>query len=39
MSLLIRNGRVVDPAGGVDQVQDVLIAEGRISRLGRALKA
>jgi dihydroorotase len=39
VSLLIRNGRVVDPAGGVDQVQDVLIAEGRISRLGRALKA
>ena len=39
MSLLIRNGRVVDPAGGVDHVQDVLIAEGRISRLGRALKA
>ena len=39
MSLLIRNGRVVDPAGGVDQVQDVLITEGRIARLGRGLKA
>ncbi|HEX7215198.1 MAG TPA: dihydroorotase [Methylomirabilota bacterium] len=39
MSLLIRNGRVVDPAGGVDQVQDVLIADGRIARLGRSLKA
>jgi dihydroorotase len=39
MNLLIRNGRVVDPAGGVDQVQDVLIADGRIARLGRSLKA
>jgi len=39
MSLLIRNGRVVDPAGGVDAVQDVWITEGRIHRVGRGLKA
>ena len=39
MNLLIRNGRVVDPAGGVDQIQDVLIADRRIARLGRSLKA
>ncbi|MGH2579030.1 MAG: dihydroorotase, partial [Actinomycetota bacterium] len=39
MSLLIRNGRVVDPANGVDAVQDVLVAEGKIARIGRGLKA
>jgi dihydroorotase len=39
MSLLIRNGRVVDPANGVDAVQDVYVADGRIARLGRALRA
>ena len=35
MSLLIRNGRVVDPANGVDAVQDVLIAR-RARRARRA---
>lgn len=39
MSLLIRNGRVVDPAGGTDAVADVWVAEGRIHKLGRGLKA
>jgi dihydroorotase len=39
MSLLIRNGRVVDPAGGTDAMADVLIADGRIQKVGRALKA
>ncbi len=39
MSLLIRNGRVLDPAAGVDEVQDLLITEGRIARTGKALKA
>ena len=34
MNLLIRNGRVVDPANGMDAVQDVLIADGRIARVG-----
>jgi dihydroorotase len=37
MSLLIRNGRVVDPANSVDVVQDVLLADGRVERLGRDL--
>ncbi|RPH85513.1 MAG: dihydroorotase [Candidatus Rokuibacteriota bacterium] len=37
MSLLIRNGRVVDPANSLDAVQDVLIAGGRIERVGRDL--
>ena len=39
MNLLITGARVLDPANGVDAVQDVLITEGRIARLGRALKA
>jgi len=39
MSLLIRNGRVLDPAAGVDEVQDLLITEGRIARIGKGLKA
>jgi dihydroorotase len=38
MSLLIRNGRVVDPASGTDAVQDVWIADGRIQKVGRGLK-
>ncbi len=39
MSLLLRGGRVVDPANRVDAVQDVLIADGRIVRVGLALRA
>ncbi|HEY7038960.1 MAG TPA: dihydroorotase [Methylomirabilota bacterium] len=38
MSLIIRNGRVIDPASGTDAVQDVWIADGRIHRVGRGLK-
>jgi dihydroorotase len=37
MSLLIRNGRVVDPASSLDAVADVLITGGRIERVGRDL--
>ncbi|HEU5324104.1 MAG TPA: amidohydrolase family protein, partial [Methylomirabilota bacterium] len=39
MSLLVRNGRVLDPAGSVDGVQDLFLDEGRIARLGRDLPA
>ncbi|HXA96462.1 MAG TPA: dihydroorotase [Candidatus Dormibacteraeota bacterium] len=39
MSLLIKHGRVIDPAGGVDAVQDVWIADGRIHKVGKSLKA
>ena len=39
MNLLIRNGRVLDPAAGVDEVQDLLITEGRIARTGKGLTA
>jgi dihydroorotase len=37
MSLLIKNGHVVDPASSTDAVQDVLIADGRVERVGRDL--
>jgi dihydroorotase len=39
VSLLIRNGRVIDPANNVDAVQDVLIEDGKIARLGRGFEA
>jgi dihydroorotase len=39
VSLLIKNGRVVDPASSLDAVQDVLIADGRIERVGRDVPA
>ena len=38
MSLIIRNGRVVDPSSGTDAQQDVWIADGRIHKVGKALK-
>jgi dihydroorotase len=36
MKMAIRNGRVIDPASGLDQVQDVFIAAGRVVGLGTA---
>jgi dihydroorotase len=36
--LVIRNGRVVDPSSGTDAQQDVWIADGRIHKVGKALK-
>lgn len=35
-SLLLQNGRVIDPANGLDGVQDVLIVDGKIAALGMA---
>ncbi|MFH0871807.1 MAG: dihydroorotase [bacterium] len=37
MSLVIKSGRVIDPAQGLDEVLDVLIQEGRIAKLGKGL--
>lgn len=34
MKILIRNGRVVDPASGRDEVADVAVASGRIVAIG-----
>jgi dihydroorotase len=39
MNLLIRNGRLIDPAHRRDEITDVLIENGKISRIGKALKS
>jgi dihydroorotase len=39
MKKLLKGGRVVDPANGIDGVQDVLIEGDRIARVGRDLPA
>jgi dihydroorotase len=39
MRLIIRNGRVVDPASGTDGIFDVLIEGSRITALGTAIVA
>ena len=36
MKILIKNGRVIDPASGLDQMCDVAIAAGRIVSIGEA---
>ncbi len=37
MNLLIRNGRVIDPAAALDARADVLILDGRVARVGPGL--
>jgi len=39
LTLLIRNGRLVDPATGVDALLDILIADGRIAEVGPKIVA
>ncbi|QYF91630.1 dihydroorotase [Massilia sp. PAMC28688] len=36
MKLHIKNGRVIDPANGIDKVQDLFIADGKIASTGTA---
>jgi dihydroorotase len=38
-TLIVRNGRVLDPAGGVDAVQDVLVIDGVVHEVGPRLAA
>src|SRR5688572_14017156 len=38
-TLLIRGGRVVDPANGRDGEMDVLVINGKIGRISRGIKA
>ena len=35
MNIVVRNGRLIDPASGRDQQADVAIASGRIVSIGR----
>src|SRR6478752_1854284 len=39
MKLLLKNGRVIDPAAGRDGQFDVLIEDGRIATIGKSLSA
>ena len=39
MKLLLRNGRVIDPAAGLDKNLDVLIEDGRVERIERKIQA
>ena len=39
LDLLIRNGRVIDPAQGVDRRADLLVRDGRIAAIGENLVA
>jgi dihydroorotase len=34
--LLIRNGRIIDPASGLDTIGDVLIEDGKIASIGKS---
>ena len=36
MNLHISNGRVIDPASGLDAVQDLFVSEGKIVAIGQA---
>ena len=36
MKIQIKNGRLIDPKNGVDAVQDLFIATGRIRGIGKA---
>jgi dihydroorotase len=38
-TLLIRNGRILDPASGRDEVADLLVANGKVAQIGPALDA
>jgi dihydroorotase len=39
MELLIKNGRVVDPANNIDDIRDILIENSRISKVAKDIKA
>lgn len=39
MSLLIKNGRVIDPSQGIDEFLDILVVDGLVKELGKGLSA
>ena len=39
MSVLIRGGRLVDPANSIDGIHDLLLEDGKVSKLGATLAA
>ncbi len=38
-SILIKDGRIIDPRNGMDAVSDLLILEGKVAEVGKALAA
>ncbi|MGD9014421.1 MAG: dihydroorotase [Candidatus Omnitrophota bacterium] len=38
MAILIKNGRVVDPANKIDDIQDILIEQSKIARVSKGIK-
>ena len=38
-SMLIRGGRVIDPANGIDKVADILVENGKVAAIGENLSA
>lgn len=39
MSLLIQNGRVIDPSQNIDDMLDLLVDKGKVKEIGKGLKA
>ncbi|RLC69338.1 MAG: dihydroorotase, partial [Chloroflexi bacterium] len=39
MRLLIKNGRVIDPQSGIDDVLDILVEEGRVRGMAPGIAA
>ena len=38
MTILIKNGRVINPATGTDETLDVLVENGVVARTGKSIK-
>ena len=39
MKILLKNGRVIEPAAGIDSILDILIVDGVIEKLGESVSA
>ncbi len=39
MNILIRNGRIIDPASGTDKKADLIVSDGKIAETGENLKS
>jgi dihydroorotase len=39
MKIIIKNGRVIDPASKLDSLSDILLEDGKVARIGRDLDA
>ena len=39
MKILIKGGRVIDPANKIDKIADVLVEDGKIAAVGEKLQA